>query len=120
MENIPIRYLPFGLSNTDTAKQKTMLRKSKKLYRTRKFYTRKHLSSYHNKPSRHLANARRLYDVEKVSPNQNLAKATGCKISALQQIVSKGEGSRKTYGYGHGRTRHRRIYVGNKISSIYI
>ena len=93
MENIPIRYLPIGLSSVDTAKQKTMLRKSKRLYRKHVYYTRKRLSSYHSKPSRHLANVRRIYNVENVTPNHALAKATGCKIPALKRIISKGKGA---------------------------
>jgi hypothetical protein len=163
MEKIPIRYIPFKLSQTDTAKQKAMLRKSKKLYRKHRFYTRKHLSSYRSKPSHHLANARRIYGVTNLTPNQILSRATGCKIQTLKHIVTKGEGayyssgsrpnqtaqswgvarlassltsgksaavdydildkgcnhkgiafrlankSRKQHGYGHAKTRHRRI-----------
>jgi hypothetical protein len=162
-DKIPIRYIPFGLSKPDVVKQKKMLRKSKKLYQNRMFYTRRKLSSYKSKPSHHLANARRIYKVESIIPSQALAKASGCNIHALKQIVKKGEGayyssgsrpnqtpqswglarlassltsgksaaidydilengcdhrktafrlankSRKKYGYGHGKTRRRRI-----------
>jgi hypothetical protein len=162
-DKIPIRYIPFGLSKPDVVKQKKMLRKSKKLYQNRMFYTRRKLSSYKSKPSHHLANARRIYKVESIIPSQALAKASGCNIHALKQIVKKGEGayyssgsrpnqtpqswglarlassltsgksaaidydilengcdhrktafrlankSQKKYGYGHGKTRRRRI-----------
>lgn len=90
---VPVRYIPFGLSAVDTTKQKAMLNKSKKLYKQRKYYTRKRLASYKSKPSSHLADARRIYGVENITPNAALAEATGCTISAMEQIVRKGEGA---------------------------
>jgi hypothetical protein len=92
-ELVPVRYLPFGLSSADAAKQKAMLRKSKQMYRNRKYYTRKRLASYRSKPSSHLADAKRIYGVENITPNKALALATGCTISAMKQIVRKGEGA---------------------------
>ena len=89
----PIRYLPKGLSQTDTQKQIQMLRKSKKLYKRHKYYTRKNLSSYKNKKSKHLLRASRLYNIKNILPNKELALKTGCKIAALKQIVKKGEGA---------------------------
>jgi hypothetical protein len=162
-DKIPIRYIPFGLSKPDVAKQKNMLRKSKKLYQNRMYYTRKKIASFKSKQSHHVANARRIYTVDSLTPSPALAKSTGCNIDALKQIVKKGEGayyssgsrpnqtpqswglarlassltsgksaaidydilekgchhqktafrlankSRKKYGYGHGKTRRRRI-----------
>jgi hypothetical protein len=70
-----------------------MLLKSKKMYKQRKYYTRKKLQSYPNKTSKHIQNARKIYNVTKITPNKELASATGCSISALQQIVKKGEGA---------------------------
>jgi len=70
-----------------------MLLKSKKWYKQRKYYTRKKLQSYPNKTSKHIQNARKIYNVTKITPNKELASATGCSISALQQIVKKGEGA---------------------------
>ena len=90
---IPIRYLPKNLSKKDKQKQIKMLMKSKKFYKKDKYYTRKQVSSYKNKPSKHIINARKLYNVEKITPNKELSLATGCSISSLQQIVKKGEGA---------------------------
>lgn len=89
----PTRYLPSLLSLKDKTKQVRMLQKSKKLYKKGVFYTRKHVSSFKSKPSKHLANARRIYKVDNVLPNAELAKATGCSIDALNKIVKKGEGA---------------------------
>ena len=160
---IPIRYLPFGLSNKDSEKQVQMLNKSKSQYKKGKYFTRKQIKSFHSRPSKHISHAQKIYRLEKIVPSKDLAKATGCSIDALNQIVKKGEGAyfssgsrpnqtaqswgyarlasaltagksaavdfkilekgcnhkgkaftlakkaRKTYGFGHGRTRRRII-----------
>jgi len=88
----PIRYLPKVLTQKDKKKQINMLIKSKKLYKQNKYYTRKlHLSSYKNKKSKHILNARKIYNIQNITPNTELAMKTGCKLSALNQIVKKGE-----------------------------
>jgi hypothetical protein len=89
----PIRYLPKHLSKKDKKKQLKMLLKSKKLYKKNKYYTRKQLSSYKNKPSNHILNARKIYNIQKITPNKELSLKTGCSISALNKIVKKGEGA---------------------------
>jgi len=89
----PIRYVPKNLTRKDKQKQLKMLIKSKKLYKKHKYYTRKSISSYKNKKSNHILNARKIYNIQNITPNKELAQKTGCKISALQQIVKKGEGA---------------------------
>ena len=90
---VPIRYLPRVLTKNDKQKQIKMLRKSKKLYKINKYYTRNKLSSYKNKKSNHISNARKIYDIQNITPKFELAEKTGCKLSALKQIVKKGEGA---------------------------
>jgi hypothetical protein len=90
---VPVRYLPNGLSKKDKKTQIKMLMKSKKLYKNNKYYTRTRLSSYKNKKSNHILNARKIYKIENITPNKDLAQKTGCTVSALQQIVKKGEGA---------------------------
>jgi hypothetical protein len=89
----PIRYLPKVLTKEDRAKQINMLMKSKKLYKKNKYYTRKNISSYKNKKSNHILNAYKIYNIKNIIPNKELSQKTGCKISALNQIVKKGEGA---------------------------
>jgi hypothetical protein len=89
----PMRYLPKNLTNADKKKQFNMLIKSKKLYKKHKYYTRKNVSSYKHKKSQHIINACKIYNVKNVTPNKELAQKTGCKLSALNQIVKKGEGA---------------------------
>lgn len=90
---IPIRYLPLRLTKKDKKKQIKMLLRSKKLYKNKKYYTRKKLSSYQSKPSKHIIKARKIYNVNKIIPNRELSNATGCTISSLRKIVKKGQGA---------------------------
>jgi len=90
---IPLRYLPFGLSTKDSKKQVQMLKKSRSQYKKGNYFTRKPVKSFHSKPSNHIKNAQKIYNVEKVAPSKELAKATGCSLDALHKIVKKGEGA---------------------------
>lgn len=90
---IPIRYLPRNLTDTEKKKQARSLLKSRKMYKANKYYTRKNLKSYKSKESQHIKNARKIYNIENVAPNEELAQKTGCTISALNEIVRKGEGA---------------------------
>jgi len=90
----PVRYLPASLTKKDKKKQIKMLMKSKKLYRTKKqYYTRKPLASYKNKTSKHILKARKIYNIQNLTPSKELAQKTGCSLSALNKIVKKGEGA---------------------------
>ena len=90
---IPVRYLPYRLTKKDKQKQKRMLLKSRQLYKKGKYYTRKSIKSYNNKKSIHIVNARKIYGIDKISPSKELSNKTGCSVSALKQIVKKGEGA---------------------------
>ena len=91
--NVPIKYLPKRLSKKDKAKQKKQLKKSRAAYKKGIYINRKPLKSFKNKKSQHLINAEKLYKVNKVVINNNLAKKTGCSIKALNKIVKKGIGA---------------------------
>jgi hypothetical protein len=91
--NVPQRYIPKILSTRDTKKQKQYLRKSRKLYKSNKYYTRKNVPSFKSKKSSHIENAKRIYNVDNVTPNNELARKTGCSLNALKKIVRKGEGA---------------------------
>ena len=67
--------------------------KSKNLYKKHKYYTRKNVASYKNQKSKHIINARKIYGIQNISPNKELAMKTGCKLESLKQIVKKGEGA---------------------------
>ena len=90
---INVRYLPYRLTKKDREKQIGMLNKSRKLYRQNRYFTRNKLSSYQSKKSKHIVHASKIYDIEKILPNKELSKKTGCSVDALEKIVSKGEGA---------------------------
>jgi arsenate reductase-like glutaredoxin family protein len=90
---IPIRYVPKNLTKKDKQKQIKMLQKSRKMYKKNKYYTRKSVSSYKNKKSSHIMDARKIYKIDKITPNKELVSKTGCSLQSLKQIVKKGEGA---------------------------
>jgi hypothetical protein len=93
MVRFPIRYVPKTITRNDKKKVLAMLRKSKRLYKKKQYYTRKRIASYKSKPSKHLANAYKIYDIKTMKPNTELARKTGCSIKTLKKIVKKGEGA---------------------------
>lgn len=103
---IPLRYNPFTLTRKDRTKQAAALRKSRKMYKQHKYFTRPKVKSFKNKPSGHVARARSMYKVENIRPGPALAKATGCSIGALQKIVKKGEGAYFSSGSRPNQTAH--------------
>jgi len=90
---VPIRYVPQALSRKDRKRQIRMLMKSRKMYRQNKYVARKPVASYRNRPSKHVMKARRIYKVEQIAPTAELARATGCSVAAMEEIVRKGEGA---------------------------
>lgn len=93
LRKIPNRYVPGNLTSKDKQLQLKMLKKSRRMYKNKKYFTRKKVASFKNKKSSHIQNAERIYGVKTVTPNQELARKTGCSLNALNQIVKKGEGA---------------------------
>jgi len=90
---INIKYLPNRLTRKDRKEQSSMLKKSRKLYKKGKYFTRKHVSSYKSKKSPHIIKAEKIYHLNNIVINKDLEKATGCSQEALSAIVKKGEGA---------------------------
>jgi len=106
---IPRRYIPAGLTRKDAHKQRRMILQSRRQYKRgllpapagapanlckqHRFQTRKRVASFRNRRSHHVRNARRMYGVNTISPTPELARATGCSVRALREIVRKGEGA---------------------------
>jgi hypothetical protein len=93
LRKIPNRYVPGNLTSKDKQFQLKMLKKSRRMYKNKKYFTRKKVASFKNKKSSHIQNAERIYGVKTVVPSQELARKTGCSLNALNQIVKKGEGA---------------------------
>jgi hypothetical protein len=81
------------LNKKDKEKQLKMLKRSRKQYKKKNYYTRKKLTSFHSKVSPHIVKAQKIYKTDKIIPNTYLSKATGCSLTALNKIVKKGEGA---------------------------
>jgi hypothetical protein len=91
--SIPNRYVPKHLSSKDKKLQLNMLKKSRKMYKNKKYFTRKKVASFKNKKSSHIQRAQKIYGIKNVTPNKELVKKTGCSLDALNKIVKKGEGA---------------------------
>lgn len=91
--NVPKRYIPDVLTKKDKKKQKKNLRKSRKLYKQGKYFSRPKVKSFKSRKSNHLQRAEKLYKIKSIRPSAELARKTKCKRSALEKIVSKGRGA---------------------------
>jgi hypothetical protein len=91
--SIPVRYLPLRLTRSDKKQQIKMLKKSRNQYKQGKYYTRKQVKSFKSKSSSHIQDAKRIYNMESIKPNKQLAAASGCSIPTMKKIISKGEGA---------------------------
>lgn len=90
---INLRYLPKRLTRKDREKQGRQLMKSRRLYKKGIYHARPKVASFTSKKSQHIINAEKMYNVDKIGPTDELAKATGCKKSALAKIINKGAGA---------------------------
>lgn len=93
MGNIKKTYVPSTLSRSDANFQKRMILQSRKAYKRKQYITRKQLTSFRSKPSKHVQTAKRMYGVSHIGATKELAKKSGCSLSALKQIIRKGEGA---------------------------
>ena len=106
MTRVPIKYVPKKLSRRDKKKQKKMLKKSRKLYKKKKYFTRKKVKSFKSKVSPHIKKSLKIYKLKKFSVNQELAKKTGCSLTGLRKIVKKGQGAYYSSGSRPNQTGH--------------
>jgi hypothetical protein len=93
MPHVPLKYLPKNLTRKDRKQQYQQLLLSRKSYRKGNYVTRRNVASYPHRRSRHLYTLQQLYGVKNSLPSEQLARATGCSIDAMNQIVRKGEGA---------------------------
>lgn len=102
-----MRYVPRALSRKDRSKQIAMLKRSRRMYKRGKYYSRStKLKSYPHVVSNHVVTAKRMYHLDRIVPNAALAKATGCSVGSLQKIVKKGEGAFYSSGSRPNQTPH--------------
>jgi DNA-binding Xre family transcriptional regulator len=90
---INLKYLPNNLTKKDRKKQAKELIKSRKLYKKGIYHTRSKVYSFKSKKSKHIVNAEKFYNVNKIGATNELAKKTGCSKKSLAKIINKGEGA---------------------------
>ena len=84
---VNIKYLPKKLSRKDKKKQSKMLIKSRKLYKKGIYYNRKPVKSFKSTKSPHVIKAMKIYKVDKIQPDSNLAGIN--EIIAIDKLVKK-------------------------------
>ena len=119
------KYVPDYLSNKNKQKAIKELNKSRNLYKKSIYYQRKKINGYKPRRSNHLKKVKELYGIDKVKPSKELAKATGCKIKGLEEVVSKGAGAYFSSGsrisqtpQSWGRARLASALTGGKASKV--
>ena len=122
---VPLKYVPKRLTKKDKARVRRELKKSRRAYRKGKYYTRKRVSSFKSRVSKHILRARKVYGVEDIVPSKELAKKTGCSVDALEKIERKGMGAYYSSGsrpnqtaHSWGRARLASAITGGKSSAI--
>jgi len=106
MTLIPQKYIPKYLSKKDKKKLKIELKKSRKLYKQGKYYSRKKVKGFKSKKSLHINNAEKIYNLKSFKLNNNLAKKTKCSLSSLKKIFKKGQGAYFSSGSRPNQTSH--------------
>ena len=122
---VPIKYVPKRLTRKDKKKARKELKKSRKAYKKGKYYTRKKVKSFKSKKSNHVVNAMKIYGVKSVSASPKLAKKSGCSITGLKKLVSKGAGAYYSSGsrpnqtaMSWGRARMASAITGGKAAAV--
>lgn len=106
VKKVPIKYVPKKLSRREKKIVKGELKKSRSQYKKGQYYTRKKVKGYKSKTSGHVYNAKRIYDVEDIKPDRELAIKTGCSVKALEAIEKKGMGAYYSSGSRPNQTAH--------------
>lgn len=105
--NVPKHYIPKTLTKKDREKQKKELKKSRKLYKKGKYYIRKKMKSFKQKPSKHKKKVEDIYHLKNKDLNINiLSKKTKCTRKSLKKIVNKGMGAYYSSGSRPNQTPH--------------
>ena len=89
---IPKKYIPVSLSNKNSQTLKKEILKSQKLYKKGKYHIRKTVKSTHHE-SKHVKNAKKIYNVKSIKINKELVRKTGCSMKTLKKIMKKGQGA---------------------------
>lgn len=114
-----------NITKEDQKKQYKAIQKSKQMYKQGKYYIRPTIKSFKSKPSSHVVKAKKIYNIDKITASQELAKKSKCSIKGLRLIVKKGQGAYYSSGsrpsqtpHSWGRARLASSLTGGKSSGI--
>ena len=102
----PLRYIPDNLTNIDKKKQINEIKKTKKLYEKKIYYTRKKVRSFKQKHSKHILRAQKLYNIDNMKINKELSSKTKCRLIGLKLIFKMGQGAYYSSGSRPNQTPH--------------
>jgi len=105
-QKIPRRYAPSSLNKRDRKKQLKAIKTSRREYKKGVYKTRPKLKTFKSKPSKHITKAKRIYKVNKITANKELARKTECTMRTLEKIVDKGLGAYYSSGSRPNQTAH--------------
>tara|TARA_Y100001978_G_C23588691_1_gene382726 strand:- start:138 stop:647 length:510 start_codon:yes stop_codon:yes gene_type:complete len=81
-----------SLSLKEQDKQIRQIQKSQKLYKQKKYFTRKKMSSFKPKISKHITDFKKCYGIS-LNNNRLISKKTGVPIKVIEEILRKGRGA---------------------------
>ncbi len=108
MLNVPTNYIPKSLSRKSRKLQISELKKSRRAYRKKKYYTRKKIPGYKSRRSKWAKKAAKIYkvpDMKDVSMTE-LSRLTKCNVKSLNGIIKKGMGAYYSAGSRPNQTAH--------------
>lgn len=100
------KYLPSNLTKKDKEKVRRYLKKSRKLYKQKSYYTRPKVRSFKSIPSKHVRKAFTTYKISSMKPSRELSQKTGCSRATLKHIIRKGKGAYYSSGSRPNQTAH--------------
>ena len=98
------------LSKNNKVQQLKELAKSRKAYKSNKYYDRKKMPSFKSKKSRHVVDFEKKYCVN-ITHLPKVAKATGVPIKALKDVLKKGRGAYYSSGSRPNQSSHSWAYA---------
>ena len=114
-----------NLNKKDKIKQAKLIKKSKKLYKKDIYFIRPKIKKFKSKPSKHIERAKKIYNINKITASNELAKKTKCSKKGLIEIIKKGKGAYYSSGsrpsqtpHSWGRARLASAITGGKSSGI--
>ena len=90
-KNIPNKYYS-GLNIKDKIKQCQEIKKSKKYYQKRQYFTRKKLKSYKYKSSQHVKDFKKKYQIS-LGNLKEIERVTGVPVKASKEVLKRGRGA---------------------------